>query len=203
MSTAQAEWTLGSLGGHAHALSVEPAAPHRLAIGCGDGTIRITPTQLRADCADAAETKMIWQVGICGNQPWRCRARSSQPPSFLIRSYVDGSSMTGGHYSALSCRKHLCEGNLVNSVCSSSRLEARLYRHDLVRTQGLTDKVTSVAWHPTKPQLLAFGCDSGAVGTADVASGVATAFTIRHKVLYRRYNASSALCASLCSPLTT
>jgi hypothetical protein len=48
--------------------------------------------------------------------------------------------------------------------------------------QGLTDKVTSVAWHPTKPQLLAFGCDSGAVGSADVASGVATAFTVRHKV---------------------
>ena len=41
--------------------------------------------------------------------------------------------------------------------------------------------MTAVAWHPVRPQLLAFGCDSGAVGTADTASGVATAFTIRHK----------------------
>ena len=51
----------------------------------------------------------------------------------------------------------------------------------LTLRQGLTDRVTSVAWHPTRRNLFAFGCDTGAVGTADAASGIATAFTIRHK----------------------
>ena len=61
----QVDWTLGGLGGHAHALSVEPAKPHRLAVGCGDGTIRITPTGARTDGGEAPESKMIWQVGSC------------------------------------------------------------------------------------------------------------------------------------------
>ena len=52
----------------------------------------------------------------------------------------------------------------------------------LVRLQGLSDKVTAVAWHPTRPQLLAYGCDGGALGTCDTASGIATPFAVRHKV---------------------
>ena len=50
------------------------------------------------------------------------------------------------------------------------------------RLQGLSDKVTAVAWHPTRPQLLAYGCDGGALGTCHTASGIATPFAVRHKV---------------------
>jgi len=56
------DWALGGLGGHAQALSVEPAAPHRLAIGCGDGTIRLVSTGSAEGGRAQQDMKMIWQA---------------------------------------------------------------------------------------------------------------------------------------------
>ncbi|GMH38837.1 hypothetical protein BSKO_06735 [Bryopsis sp. KO-2023] len=51
----------------------------------------------------------------------------------------------------------------------------------LVRWRGITDRVTSVAWHPYAADLLAFGCDDGTVGLMKVASEDVYAYSIRHK----------------------
>ena len=45
----------------------EPAEPHRLAIGCGDGTIRLVPTSSRPEGGPQPDTKTIWQV-LCSRR---------------------------------------------------------------------------------------------------------------------------------------
>ena len=46
--------------------------------------------------------------------------------------------------------------------------------------QGLPDKPTSLAWHPSRPALLAVGCENGAVGIFDVEAGSSAFSAVRH-----------------------
>lgn len=46
--------------------------------------------------------------------------------------------------------------------------------------QGLPDKPTSLAWHPSLPAFLAVGCENGAVGIFDVEAGSSAFSAARH-----------------------
>jgi len=46
--------------------------------------------------------------------------------------------------------------------------------------QGLTDRPTALAWHPTSPAVLAFGCEDGAVGLFDTVANCGAVFKARH-----------------------
>ena len=46
--------------------------------------------------------------------------------------------------------------------------------------QGLPDKPTALAWHPSDASTLAFGCEDGAVGLFDVGASIGAVFAARH-----------------------
>ena len=59
----QVDWTVSGLGGHIYALSLNPTeTPRRLAIGCGDSTIRLASLASVAAGAQPPESALIWQV---------------------------------------------------------------------------------------------------------------------------------------------
>lgn len=61
----QVDWTVSGLGGHVYALSVKASeSPRRLAIGCGDGTIRLAPLCNDTPGAQPQDSTLIWQVSI-------------------------------------------------------------------------------------------------------------------------------------------
>lgn len=46
--------------------------------------------------------------------------------------------------------------------------------------QGLPDKPTALAWHPSNASTLAFGCEDGGVGLFDVGASIGAVFAARH-----------------------
>lgn len=75
----QVDWTVSGLGGHVYALSVQPSeSARRLAIGCGDGTIRLAPLCDDAAHAQPQDSSLIWQV--CSNTPFLVSLRLNCGP---------------------------------------------------------------------------------------------------------------------------
>ena len=64
----QVDWTVSGLGGHVYAMSVKAhESSRRLAIGCGDSTIRLAPLLGDAAASQPQDSSLIWQVSSCAN----------------------------------------------------------------------------------------------------------------------------------------
>lgn len=169
-------WSLTGLGGHAYSLSISSAAPHMLAVGCGDSTIRALPLPSTAAPIPAAVEPAV-------------ASAEGQPDAAAAAGPAEGAATEeAAEGAAEGPAAPGLEGSQMGQPGlpeAPARQQQLPQLHQVLAWQGVPSKVTAVAWHPAEPGVLSLGCHDGSVGLLRVKGGGATpcrVLPVRHKV---------------------
>lgn len=195
----QVAWSLLGLGGHAYSLSLSLPAPPMLAVGCGDNSVRALPLPDTAAPVPApagptpegpaeAATEAAAAGGVEGTA-------AADEATSAVMGVGDGEAAAGGlersqsESSAGAAPAAVALGSESGPGPAPAEPPAPALQplpplQQVLAWQGITGKVTAVAWHPTVPGLLAFGCHDGAVGLLrpGTANSPYRVLPVRHKV---------------------
>ncbi len=166
-------WGITGLGGHAYSLSISPAPPHLLAVGCGDKSIRVLPlpgalAPSPADPGAGASAEL---------------APSEEEASVSAAEATGGSAAgQGGPEPQHAQQAQQAQQQKRPETPQQAPQQVQQAQQQRLVWQGIPDKITAVAWHPADPRLLAYGCHDGSVGLMRLGQGSPRVLAVRHKV---------------------